>query len=191
MVAAATKYLFSVEEFEALYRTGFFPEDARMELIEGEIYEMGAIGFEHVSALDELCFLVGRQLTPDLRLSVQNPILLADKSEPQPGLAVYRLREGEGFPRQKATPANLLLIMEVADTSLSHDRNDKLPLYGRAGIAESWLIDVGNRRIERHTEPSPNGYGRVEVAESGQFLTSTVLPGLVIAVDAILGPPSW
>jgi Uma2 family endonuclease len=188
MVAAATKYLFSVEEFEELFRSGLFPEDARMELIEGEIYTMGAIGDEHVSVLDELTFLVGRLITPDLRMSIQNPILLADKSEPQPDLAVYRLRRGEGLPRRKATPAEILLVMEVAHTSLEYDRDTKLPLYGRAGIPEYWLFDVNNRRIARYTEPSINGYERLEEAYSGQSLTSTVLPGLVIAVSAVLGP---
>jgi Uma2 family endonuclease len=158
MVAAATKYLFSVEEFEQLYHTGVFPEDARMELIEGEIYTMGAIGEEHASIVDDLNFMVSRIIGPDLRVAVQNPILLADKSEPQPDLAVYRLREGEGFPRRKATPADILLVMEVADTSLSHDRDKKMPLYGQVGIPEYWLFDVNNRRNERYTEPSRNGY---------------------------------
>lgn len=157
MVAAATKYLFSVEEFEQLYRTGLFPEDARMELIEGEIYTMGAIGEEHASVVDDLNYMVSRIIGPDLRVAVQNPILIGGKSEPQPDLAVYRLREGEGFPRHKATPAEILLVMEVAYTSLEYDRDTKLPLYGRAGIPEYWLIDVNNRRIARYTEPSPNG----------------------------------
>src|SRR3712207_6646028 len=180
--ATVTKYLFSVEEFEQLYRTGVFPEDARLELIEGEIYKMGAIGEGHASVVDDLNFMVSRIIGPDLRVAVQNPILLGGKSEPQPDLAVYRLREGEGFPRRKATPADILLVMEVADTWLAHDRDKKMPLYGRAGIPEYWLFDVNSRRVVRYTEPSINGYERMEEAFFGQSLTSTVLPGLVIAV---------
>ena len=185
--ATVTKYLFSVEEFEQLYRTGLFPEDARMELIEGEIYTMGAIGDEHASVLDELNYMVSRIIGPDLRVSVQNPIVIGGKSEPQPDLIVYRLRAGEGFPRRKATPSEILLVMEVADTSLAHDRDKKMPLYGQVGIPEYWLIDVNNRRIVRYTEPSINGYERMEEAYSGQSLSSTMLPGLVIAVSALLG----
>lgn len=187
MVATATKYLFSVEEFEQLYRTGVFAEDARRELIEGEIYTMGAIGEGHASVVDELTFTVSRHIGPELRVAVQNPILLGGKTEPQPDLAVYRLREGEGLPRRKPTPAEILLIMEIADSSLLYDRNTKIPLYGRAGIPESWLFDVSNKRIMRYTEPSDDGYERMEEAISGQTLASTVLPGLVIAVDAVLG----
>jgi len=187
MVAEVTKYLFSVDEFEQLYRTGVFPEDARMELIEGEIYAMGAIGDGHASVVDEITFLVVRHIGPELRVAVQNPILLGGKTEPQPDLTVYRLREGEGLPRRKPTPAEILLVMEIADTSLLYDRNTKIPLYARAGIPESWVFEVGNKRTTRYTEPSADGYEHVEEAITGQSLVSTVLPGLVIAVDAVLG----
>ncbi len=159
-----------------------------MELIEGEIYTMGAIGDEHVSVVDELTYTVSRIIGPALRVSVQNPIVIGGKSEPQPDLIVYRLREGEGLPPRKATPAEILLVMEVADSSLGHDRDKKVPLYSQVGIPEYWLIDVNNRRIVRYTEPLPNGYERMEEASSGQSLTSTMLPCLVIAVSGLLGP---
>ena len=111
-----------------------------------------------------------------------NPFLLDDESQPEPDLVVYRRRKRETHP----TPDDILLLVEVADSSLDYDRNRKFPRYAAAGIPEAWLFDVFAGILERHTEPFEGRYRRVEAARRGEALISTTLPGLTLAVDDIL-----
>ncbi len=115
---------------------------------------------------------------------MQNPIRLAGGSEPQPDLALVKRRR---YRQTHPTAADVLLVIEVADTSLAYDRTVKLPLYAEAGVAEAWLIDLVNDTIERHTDPRGGRYRQVAIAGRGESLASTVLPAVAIAVDAVLG----
>jgi Uma2 family endonuclease len=185
-VAAATmtRHLFTVEDFERMGEVGIFTEDDRVELIEGEIVAMAAKNDPHVLCLVRCIRLVTAQLTDDLWLAVQDPVRLSSRSKPEPDFLVYRMVAA--MPGTAPTAANTLLVAEVADSSLVTDRSKKLPLYARAGIPETWLFDLVNKRIERHTDPSPAGYRLMAVANRGESLTSTMLPGLTIAVDDVI-----
>lgn len=164
---------------------GIFAEGERVELIEGEVVEMNPIGSRHMRCVNELNWLLGRQIGDDgLRVSVQNPIKLNAGLEPQPDLAVIRARDyGDSLPE----PEDALLVIEVSDTTLRYDRNVKLPLYARAGIGEAWIVDLPNEAIERHNDPSETGYGRMERVVRGRSLASEALPGFVLHVEAALG----
>jgi Uma2 family endonuclease len=119
-------------------------------------------------------------------VSPQNPVKLDENWEPQPDVAV--LRAGERYEAgELPEPEDVLLLIEVADTSLAYDRYVKLPLYARVGIAEVWLVDLNAHVIERHTEPAPDGYRLVRRAGRGDTLASEILPDLVVPVDAALG----
>ena len=176
---------FTVDEFHRMAEVGILHEDDRVELIGGEIVEMNPIGGRHARCVTELTRVLVSVVGDDVRVSPQNPVRLDEHQEPQPDVAVHRASE-----RYRAgelpTPEDVLLLIEVADTSLTSDRDVKLPLYARAGIAEVWLVDLTANVIERHTEPSENGYRLVRRAGRGESLESVVLPALTLPVDAAI-----
>ncbi|CAA9582307.1 MAG: COG1355, Predicted dioxygenase [uncultured Thermomicrobiales bacterium] len=176
---------FTVEEYHRMAEAGILGEDDRVELIDGEIVQMSPIGGPHMRCVNRFNNLLVPQVGPGLSVSVQNPVRLSNRNEPQPDLAV--LRDAAGAD---AVPlaAEALLVVEVADTSLRYDREVKLPRYAAAGIPEAWLADLPGERLERHSDPRDGAYTRVVVARRGETLVSTVLPGLEIPVGAVLGP---
>lgn len=174
---------FTIDEYVGIVNSGILGEDARVELIEGQIVEMPPIGDAHMWGVNSLTLEIGdrRWCIPH----VQNPIRLPDRSMPHPDFVALR----PGTPRRTPLPEDILLIAEVADTSLSHDRNTKAPLYARAGIAEYWIVDLNGERIEVYREPSTDGYQSIRFYRRGERLSPAFAPDLVVEVDAILGPP--
>ena len=174
---------FTVEDYHRMGEAGILTEDDRVELIGGAIVEVSPIRDPHVRAADHLNeFFVVRLAGGEVTVSIQNPIRLSDDSEPQPDLAVLRGRD-----RGVANAPDVLLVIEVADTSRRYDRNVKLPLYAAVGIPEAWLVDLIGQTIERHTEPRDGRYRQITIAGRGESLASTVLPALILPVDAVLG----
>lgn len=164
---------------------GIFGEGERVELIEGEIVEMNPIGSRHAACVKGLTRLLGRMLGDELLLDVQNPVRLDAGLEPHPDLAVVRERD---YRDSLPGPEDVLLGIEVSDTTLRYHKNVKLPLYARAGIAESWIVDLPNEAIERHNDPSEEGYRRMERVGRGRSLASEALPdSSVLHTDAVLG----
>ena len=163
---------------------GILRDDERVELIEGEIVQMNPIGSRHAACVRVLTRLVGRSLSDELLLDVQNPVRLDGVLEPQPDLAVIRAHD---YRESLPGPEDVTLVVEVSDTTLGYDRNVKLPLYARAGIREAWIVDLPNEAVERHNEPSEDGYLRMERVGKGRSLTSEVLPSLTLQTDAVLG----
>ena len=170
---------------------GIFSEDDRVELIDGEVVEMAPIGDRHVECVYRLTRLLSRWAFLDapsryggaeagqLGVHVQNPLALTIDGEPQPDLVLVRRSEGRtGVP----VPEEVLLVVEVAETSLAYDRNTKLPLYAEAGIPEAWLVDLTTDIIEVYSEPGPTGYGSVARFRREERDISVTLPGL--AFDA-------
>lgn len=185
MAYGARRHRFNVEQYEAMAATGILTEDDRVELIEGEIFDMGPHGDAHVLCTMRLIRLCSPCVGNDLWLSVHDPLLVYEQSKPCPDLTIHR----SAPDLELALPSreNTLLVMEVADLSLDYDRDKKLPLYGKWQIPEAWLFDVARRRIERHTEPNLEGYTRVEIVQGYGSLISTVLAGLTISVEAAMG----
>ncbi len=163
---------------------GILHEDDQVELIEGEIVEMTPIGARPFTCVNTLNRLLMRAVGDEAIVSVQNPIRLDEHNEPQPDLAVVRARD---YRRSLPGSEDVLLTIEVADTTLSYDRNVKLPLYARSGIPEVWIVDLGNEVIERHTAPSGDAYRYIERARRGEKTESVTLPRLGFSVDTALG----
>ncbi len=163
---------------------GILREDERVELIEGDIVQMTPIGSRHAACVRVLTRLLGGSLGDDLLLDVQNPVRLDDGMEPQPDLAVVWSRD---YRESLPGPEDVLLAIEVSDTTLAYDRNVKLPPYARAGIREAWIVDLPNQTVERYNDPSEEGYRRMERAGRGRSLTSEILPNLTLQTDAVLG----
>ena len=176
---------FTVDEYERLGRVGILGEDEHIELIEGQIVEMNPIGPGHIWSVNRLTQVFARRA--DVVVSVQNPIRLDARSQPEPDLVVLR---ADAAQDRTPAPPDALLVIEVADTSLEYDRATKGPLYARAGIPELWIVDVPGQRIEVHREPSPDGYRLVRLFVRGERLAPQFAPDLQIEVDAILGSPA-
>jgi len=186
MVVAARTHRFNTTEYHALGTAGILAAEDRVELIQGELVEMSPIGSRHAGTVSRLTQILSQRLSGRAVVWVQNPILLDDFSEPQPDLALLRPHDDfytDGLP----TSADVLLVVEVADSSLEYDRTVKIPLYGHAGLPEAWLIDLVQPGIDVHRGPSPAGYREVRRARSGETLSPLALPELVLSVSTLLG----
>lgn len=180
-----TRRHFTVTDFERMIEAGIFSPDERVELIGGEFYAMPAIGSRHFRAVTVFSDLLWGQARSVALISVQNPVQLTDETIPLPDIAVLHRREYDAVPN----PADVLFLVEVAESSRAYDRRTKFPRYAAAGIAEAWLVDLIANAIERHSDPQGGAYQRIVTAHAGETLASTVLPEIAIPVGVVLGTP--
>ena len=178
---------FTVAEYYRMGEAGILTPDERVELIEGEIIVMPPIGPAHAGnvtmSTQKLVLLAeGRFI-----VNVQNPIHLDDASEPQPDVALLHPRDAF-YTRSHPTPADVLLVIEVSDSSLGYDRDVKAHLYGRNGIPETWVRNLPDDCMECFTEPGPDGYAQHTIHRRGETLTPVSLPDLELAVSDLLPP---
>ncbi|MDQ2809654.1 MAG: Uma2 family endonuclease [Chloroflexota bacterium] len=182
------RWRFTVDEYERMGATGVFAPDARMELIEGEIFTMAAIGYRHAAHVMLLAELLGRHFGETTFISSQNPLHLSKHSEPEPDVMVLQ-RRADRYLTALPTPADVLLLIEVSDTTLLFDRKQKLPLYARAGILEVWIVNLVNDTLEICRAPAGGRYGTRRVVRRGDTVDLIALPGVLLAVDDILPQP--
>ncbi len=186
MVIRPQPRLFTVEEYYRMAEAGILGEDDRVELIEGEIVAMTPIGSLHAASVTRLNELFSRLVGEAATVRIQDPVRLSDLSEPEPDLAVVRRRPtyyAEGHPG----PGDVLLLIEVADTSVDYDRSTKARLYGASGIPEYWVVDLPARRLHVYRSPSPEGYQEEGEAGPSEQIAPGTLPGLSIDLAEILG----
>lgn len=176
----------SVELYHYMADQGMFAPDERVELIDGEIFTMSPVGSLHVRCVNYLNDFLVRKLGDGFLVSIQNPIVSANDTEPQPDLTILR-RASDLYISTLPTGRDTMIVIEVADTSASFDRNRKFPKYAQAGIPEAWLIDLKRDAVEIHTEPGPNGYGVVRTLRRGDMLASTTIPEIEVSIEDILG----
>jgi Uma2 family endonuclease len=182
----ADRRRFTSAEYHAMAEAGILAEDERVELIAGEIVRMAPIGSRHAGCVKGLNRRLTRGLGERALISIQDPIAIGDDSEPEPDVAVLRPRDDD-YACSHPRPADVLLIIEVGDSSLAYDRTVKLPLYARAGIAEAWLACLEERRLEVHRDPSTTGYREVRILRPGDRVTPLAFPDFELTVDSILG----
>jgi len=158
-----TRYKLSVEDYHKLGDAGILNEDSRGELIEGELIQMAPIGVAHMGLVNRLNKLLVIAVGDRGVVSVQNGVTMPPYSEPQPDFAIL-VPGADRITGDLPGPTDVLLLIEVADTTLAYDRKVKLPLYAQKGIAEVWIVNVQARCIETYREPTANGYqGRTDV----------------------------
>jgi Uma2 family endonuclease len=153
MAVQLAKRYFNVTEYYRMAEAGILTEADRVELIDGEIVKMSPIGSLHAACVRQLDAMLQRQTEQYALVSVQSPIRLSDFSEPEPDVALLRPRS-DHYAQAHPAPADVLLVIEVADTTAMSDRNVKVPLYARAGIPEVWLIDLQQDLIEIYAQPA-------------------------------------
>jgi Uma2 family endonuclease len=172
-----------VEQYYQMAEAGILAPDERVELVNGAIFNLAPPSPEQAYLIANLNRFVLSHTSEELRVGVHNPIHLDQYTEPRPSLCLSRWR-----PNRYAHPVpdDILLVVEVSDTTLDYDRNTKLPLYAAAGIAESWLFDVKSWSLERHTDPRDGVYQQIARAGRGESLASTTRPNITLAVDDLL-----
>lgn len=180
---------FTVEEYERMGQTGILDEDDRVELLDGEIVQMTPIGPVHASVVDRLTRLLVQRVGERGIVRVQNPVRLTTRSEPQPDVVVARIRD-DFYQFGHPASEDVLLLIEVADSSLAVDRAVKAPLYAGADIAEMWLVDLATRTVVVHRAPSGGRYGHVHTARVGDELVLPGIDGAVVAVTEVFGGAS-
>ena len=157
---AATRRRFTRAEYHRMAEVGILGEDDRVELIRGEIVEMSPIGRRHRAFAGNLNQLLAVRLAGRAVVWMQNPIVLADDTEPQPDLVVLR-RGATSYKDRDAGGEDVLLLIEVADSSLAYDRSTKLRLYAESGIPEYWVVDGTSETVEVHRGLGAEGYRHV------------------------------
>jgi Uma2 family endonuclease len=173
------RHAITVDEYLRMGEAGVLAPDGRYELIAGEIIDMPPIGPAHASKTNRLVDLFTAAVRGRAIVSAQNPVILGDLSAPQPDLALLRYRD-DYYAEAHPGPADVLLLIEIADSSLSHDRETKLPLYARFQIPEVWLIDLQGGHLDVHRAPGGGRYrARFRVTDLSHVEVASV-PDLVL-----------
>lgn len=169
--------------------TGILTEDDAVELLRGEIIEMSPINVAHASTVNRLIQLLAKKVGEQAILSVQNPLQINQESLLQPDVTLLRPRE-DFYSVGHPGPEAVLLLIEVADSSILYDRAAKARLYAAAGVVDYWIINLLARQIEVYREPQPDGYRMTIRYTPGESLLCLAFPDIAFNVDDIIGPPS-
>jgi len=160
---------------------GVFAPEARLELLDGEIVEMAPIGSAHAGTVMILNMLFGRTAGDSAIVLVQSPLIVEERSVPQPDLALLKPR-ADSYTRSHPTAADALLVVKVADTTLTFDLDTKVPLYARTGIPEVWVVDLPKRAVRVYRDPLADGYKTTFTATGEEIVSAAALPEVRLAV---------
>lgn len=176
------RHVFTVDEFARMGEAGVFAEEDRVELIDGEIREMTPIGPLHAVVVNLLAELLITRLAGKAYVSIQNPVRLDRHTEPQPDLTVAR-RRLDAYAGRHPEAGDILLVVEVADSSLRYDRVEKVSRYGKAGIPGTWLVDLSAETVTVYTGPGPDGYTDEHLYRRGDTIVAAGVPEIGLQVD--------
>lgn len=177
-----TYHQWTVADYHKLAEVGLL-SDKRVELISGEIIDMSPIGKMHAATVKAVAKFFWNIIGDKAILSVQDPVTISEYSEPEPDLAILKPND-TFYAEQLPKASDVLLIVEVADTTLNKDRQVKIPLYAEALIPEYWIINLNDKVLERYTEPKAGEYVLRRLYRKGDSLESELLGK--VPVDAIL-----
>jgi Uma2 family endonuclease len=177
---------FTVDEYHRMLEAGILREGERIELIRGELVQKMGIGPSHVGCVSFLIERLVLRLVGRALLSPGGPIVILPDSEPEPDITLLKPR-ADFYRRAHPRPEDVLLVIEVADSSRRFDRNVKRPLYAEAAIAEYWIVDLVDELVEVHLRPEGGASRHVERIGRGRSVSPQAFPDVVLAVDEILG----
>jgi Uma2 family endonuclease len=181
----ASRRRFTVDEYEQMAEAGILGEDDRVELLEGDIVEMAPIGPRHAASVKRLIDRLAPTLHGRAIVSAQDPIRIESDSEPQPDIALLRPRH-DFYAHAHPSPQDVLLVIEVSDSTAWLDRRVKMPLYARAGIPQAWLVDLDNDVIEVY-RGTAGTYGDPVVAAGRERVVVDAFPDIVLTAVDVLG----
>ncbi len=185
MIANAPTYRWTVEEWRKLGEAAIFDQEDRVELLNGEIIIMSPIGYRHSLAVNKLNKFFVLRAQDRYLVSPQNPVVLDDISEPQPDVVLIA-PEWETHATDNPRPAEVLLLIEVADSSLPYDRAEKLRAYAQRNIMEFWIVNLRDDVIETFREPAGDRYGKIAIFARGQSVTPVAFPDLTVPVNVVV-----
>ncbi|MCC5631123.1 Uma2 family endonuclease [Nostoc sphaeroides CHAB 2801] len=177
---------FTVEQYQKMLESGILTEDDRVELIRGEIIEMSPIGTKHAACVNRLINLLVQLLGKRVIVAAQNPVALNNNSQPQPDVALLKPRD-DFYATAHPQPQDIFLLIEVSDSTVMYDREEKIPLYAEANIIEVWLVDINEQIVEVYQQSTAAGYQLMQKFAGGQSLSIKALSDVNITVNEILG----
>lgn len=186
MTLQPTRRRFTVDEYHRMAKAGILGEDDRVELIDGEIVEMTPIGDRHAACVTRLQRLFERAVGDAAQVRVQQPLRSDPATEPQPDVALVRPK-ADFYASGSPQPADVLLLVAVAETSARYDRRVKVPLYARSAIPEVWLVDLEKGTVTVYRDPRPSGYRTARTVRGDDVLTPLAFPDLALAVADLVG----
>jgi Uma2 family endonuclease len=187
MAEAGARRRFTIDEYHRMGEAGILGCDERLELIAGHIVVREPIGSRHAGTVDRLNRLWTSRLGERVIVRVQNPLALPEQaSEVQPDLMLLVPR-ADFYMASHPVPADVRLLIEVADTSLLLDRRVKMPIYARGGVGEAWLCDLTTGRVEVHRDLTAGRYATVRTLRGAQTLTAGAFPDVTLTVAELLG----
>ena len=178
------RHRLSVDDYHRMGDAEIFTDGARFELIEGELIDMSPIGSRHAGTVKRLNNLLKQAVGEQAIVSVQDPIVLGQHSEPEPDLALLHPR-GDFYTDSHPQAEDVLLIVEVADSSLKGDLGVKVPLYARHGIPEVWLVDVENNQLSIFHTPTEHGYRHEHKTQRAGSVALQQIPGVEIDLSSL------
>jgi Uma2 family endonuclease len=181
---AVSRHRLTLADYHRLGEAGILGVNDRVELLEGQLVDMSPIGPRHAFVVEALNEALVTAVAGRASVRPQNPIILDNRSEPQPDFAVVG-RRPPGQPHAHPEPEDVFLLIEVADSSLAIDRGAKLALYARAGIREYWLVDLTTDCVFVHRDPEGEAYATVRRVEPPATLDINALPGVAIETAPI------
>jgi Uma2 family endonuclease len=185
MQVETTKKLFTVDEYYRMAEVGILGPTDRVELIDGEIFEMSPIGSRHLGCVNRANRLLGSALGNRVVVSVQNPLQLSNYTEPEPDIVLLKPRSDE-YAGKRPLAEDALLVIEVAETTFAFDSKVKLPRYAAASVPEVWIENLMENVLLVHRNPAGNRYTTNLTLRSGESVSPIAFPDLVLAIDELL-----
>jgi len=186
MSVQVERYRFTVDEFRRMAESGLFLEQPRVELVDGEVIQMTPIGRRHALCVGFLTEWLAPRLAGRALLLPQVSIRLAPRTECPPDLLLVRPPRS-AYRDADFRPGDVLLLVEVAETSLGYDREIKIPLYASAGIHEVWVVDLVSEAVEAYRGPAGERYADVQRVGRGGTLAPAAFPDLTVPIADLLG----
>ncbi len=161
-----SKKLFNVDDYYKMGESGILKDDARVELINGEVFSKSPISSFHSGVINLITRKLLSALGDKANISIQNPIRLNEYSEPEPDIAVAKFKK-DAYRKSHPTPKDIFFLIEVADSSLNFDRVIKAPLYAKSGIPEYWIVNIPEQQVEIYSKPVNGEYLNRYIAKIG------------------------
>ena len=177
---------FTTEDFRRMMEVGILPEESGWEIIDGAVNEKTSISVRNAGIVRKLNYVFGKSVVGKAIISSRNPIHLDQYNEPEPDIALLAPRE-DFYAESHPTPDEVLLLIEVSDSTVEYDRDIKKMLYAEAGIAEFWLVNLKENTVERYSLPKNGNYRLAEILESGETIKAGTIENLELKIDEILG----
>ena len=177
---------FTSRQYEWLIEEGYLTTDHKVELIEGEIRNMAPMGFEHGGSIRHINTWLSDRRGQEYVLQCQVTMPLAEGFTPDPDFVLLRYREDEYRRGDRPQASDVLLVIEISDSSLQHDLEVKSISYARANVPELWVVDIPHRLIHRFTQPSPDGYLSRATAAEEETISPELIPNLRMPVREAL-----